>query len=234
MGYIINEVRILLQLKNEFPSIIKSGTVTFGGSQMLSENDSMKRCGCGIIAAADMLIFLANSREDCAVGPAAEFMPCTEIHHSKYERFCKHLRNGYLPIIPPIGMNGLTLAIGLNIYFLRWKLPFRAAWGISQAKIWDRIEEMLKNNIPVIFAVGPNFPFVWQNNRLNFYQLRNGEYIKANSAKAHYVSLVGMDALWLRISSWGREYFIRRDEFNHYVRHFSQGILSNILYVTEK
>jgi len=40
-----------------------------------------------------------------------------------------------------------------------------------------------------------------------------------------------MDELWLRVSSWGREYYIRRSEYLSYSRLHSLSLTCNILLV---
>ena len=48
------------------------------------------------------------------------------------------------------------------------------------------------------------------------------------STKAHFVTITGMDEEWLRISSWGKEYFINRREYDDYVKTHSTWLVSNI------
>ena len=76
------------------------------------------------------------------------------------------------------------------------------------------------------------FPAVWKKDRLPLYSKReNGSFIRSSSAKSHYVSVTGLDDEWARISSWGREYYINRMEYDDFVRRHSSRIFSNILYI---
>ena len=43
-----------------------------------------------------------------------------------------------------------------------------------------------------------------------------------------------MDDEWLRISSWGRLYYLKRSEFEEYVHKYSLGFTSNILLVEKR
>jgi len=224
----------MVKLSSAYISVVKNQQCSYGGSQLWSENAVMKRCGCGVIAAADLLIYLARSRVSCNKGPAGGFCDKKVIDHESYETFTASLRRTYLPLLPPAGMTGISLALGLNVYFTRWKLPLHARWAVKQQKLWESMEKMLENDIPVIFAVGPNFPLVWENHRLNFYFKTGGSYVKANSAKAHFITLTGIDRDWLEISSWGRRYFINRNEFTQYVQHHSLNYLSSMLLIEEK
>ena len=90
-------------------------------------------------------------------------------------------------------------------------------------------------DIPVILAVGPNFPLFWQKNNLPFYRRElDGTLVKSCTARAHYVVVTGMDEEWLRISSWGREYYINREEYMAYGRKHSLPILNSIAVIRPK
>ena len=51
---------------------------------------------------------------------------------------------------------------------------------------------------------------------------------------AHYVTVTGADSDWLQISSWGKRYYIRKDDYLSYVKRHSARLFSNILYIREK
>lgn len=88
---------------------------------------------------------------------------------------------------------------------------------------------MLDQDLPVILSVGNQFPKFWQKNGAALHR-RSGEELKeAARVHAHYVVVVGMDEKWLRISSWGREYFLSRDEFIRYRNEESMSLLCNIV-----
>ena len=94
---------------------------------------------------------------------------------------------------------------------------------------------MLTEDIPVIMAVGPNFPFFWQNNRTVLYTKdRDGNYHPSSSTKAHYVIVTGLDEGWAQISSWGKLLYINRAEFDEYTKKHSAGFLCSILYIKHK
>jgi hypothetical protein len=93
---------------------------------------------------------------------------------------------------------------------------------------------MLSRDIPVIFSVGPNFPLLWQRNRLRFYVRTESGMAPGPQTLAHYVMITGSDGDWLQISSWGKKYYIRKDEYLNYVKMHSARLVSNILYIREK
>lgn len=221
-------------LLHDYVSVNKDSILSYGGNQLWSDDEVIRQCGCGVIAAADLLLYLSSNDRRYSRGPVAEFNNCEAIPHSRYEKFTAVLRKSYLPLLPPFGINGLALAFGLNMYFMRWHIPLSARWGVTHRNFWEKMEDMLEQDIPVIFAVGPNFPFVWQNNRLNFYSKNTDNYYKSNSAKAHFITLTGIDGDWLRISSWGKQFYISKQEFLKYSKMHSLDILSNMLYIRKK
>ena len=54
----------MLTLKYPYISVSDGGLKSYGGDQGKSENATMRRCGCGVIAAADVLLYLSR-RYDC-------------------------------------------------------------------------------------------------------------------------------------------------------------------------
>ena len=100
-------------------------------------------------------------------------------------------------------MNGLMLMSGVNRFFQKYHMPYTSRWRFSRFGMWEKIEEMLLDDIPVIMSVGPNFPFFWGKERASFYtRTPTGAYLPASGARAHYFTVTGLDENWLRISSW--------------------------------
>ncbi len=221
-------------LLHDYISVNKDNNLSYGGNQLWSDDAVMRQCGCGVIAAADLLLYLSANNSEYSRGPVKELTQSAALPHCLYEKFTTELKRKYLPLLSPFGMNGLTLAIGVNMYFLRWRIPLSARWGVTHRNLWEKMEDMLEQDIPVIFAVGPNFPLVWQNNRLNFYSKSSDSYFKSNSANAHFITLTGIDDDWLRISSWGKQFYISKQEFMKYSKMHSLDILSNMLYIRKK
>lgn len=197
----------------------KSGT-SFGGNQTWFLHKFLRKVGCGVISASNVLLYLQGR----------ELM--TE---SAYMEFAKNIWMRYLPVIPGFGMNGLTLMFGLNRYFQKNGIPYRAFWGISGRKMIDRIDKMLEKDIPVILSVGPNFPDFWGKNQLTFYaRTDDKKYIPAAKTKAHYVTVTARDGIYLQISSWGKKYYIDLREYREYVKCCSNSLVSNIICIREK
>ena len=52
-------------LKGEYISVLKDGRLSYGGSQRWSDSPVLRGYGCGVIAALDLLLYLARQRTDC-------------------------------------------------------------------------------------------------------------------------------------------------------------------------
>ena len=55
---IIGAVMKMLTLRHPFISVLVGSGPSYGGGQQFSDNHMISRCGCGIIAAADTLLYL--------------------------------------------------------------------------------------------------------------------------------------------------------------------------------
>lgn len=191
----------------------------YGGDQSWFSYRFLKNYGCGVISAAEVLFGLRGRKE---------------ISKLEYMDFADHLWKHYLPVIPGFGMNGLTLAVGLNRYFWKNEMPYFAFWCISGRKLQERAREMIRNGIPVILSIGPNFPILWGNEKLTFYRKENGSFVASARTKAHFVTVTDWERQMIRISSWGKEYYIDAKEYEAYVKKHSSFFVSNMIYIGKK
>ena len=205
-------------LKRSFPIVKDDERSFYGGTQEWSRKKYVRGYGCGTVACANVLKHTVDRK-----GP--------EVSKGEYIDYTKHLRHFYLPIIPKFGMNGLFMALGMNVYFLRKRLPFRARCGCLSKNIFKHIEEMLDADIPVVLAAGPNWPNLFGKHRLNMYEFLGGQYVVTASMRAHYVTVTAMDDEYMTISSWGKKFYIKRDEFMEYAGKHSNFLFSSILVI---
>ena len=204
--------------------------------------------GCGLIGASDLLIHILGNgitghsdSSDNAVG------------REDYISFIRYMEKRYFHIFPKLGLSGILLAFGLNLYFFFNRRLIRestgcrytARWAVWPSKMLDRIKEMLGNDIPVIISIGPGF---FRKNKLKFYRKTvnaSGEetYKQVTETKDHYVTVTGVieakkpddkDIILLEISSWGKKYYVNYAEYRQYVRHNDNYYFSNILYIKKK
>lgn len=225
----------MTSLKDPYISVAAEGGESYGGRQQSSGDAVISRCGCGVIAAADTLLYMCRRHEGCHIPELAELSGETPLDRDRYYDFVKALNRRYFPLLPPFGMNGLTLMCGMDRFFSRHSMPYAARWGISREKLWDRLAEMLSSDIPAILSVGPNFPLFWRGTQLSLYRPGgDGRYYKAAAAKGHYVVATGLDKDRICISSWGQRYYLDRLEYQRYADESSTSVLSNLLYIYRK
>ena len=224
-----------IQLLHPLPSVQKDMLHSSGGNQAWSHNRNFQLCGCGVVACLDLLIYLSRHHSGCEARALSPFASEEPVPLPLYDQTALSLSRRFLPLIPRLGLNGLSLASGFNLFCLRQHIPYRAHWGVSAKNFWQTIRTQLQKDIPVILSIGPNFPLFWQKNALVLYQKNEkGGYRRAADAIAHYVTVTGMDDDWLQISSWGRVFYINRDEYQRYIKAHSNRIVSNILCVERK
>lgn len=219
----------MVGLKHPYPSVLYGGVPSYGGSQKELEQKYMKRSACGVIACTDLLLYLHRHRPGCRTELFREDPGEGPVPAELYNRWVRHIRQQDLPVIPYLGTFGVEGALALNRYFKRHGISLHAAWGVKKGNLWRSIEAMLANDIPVILAVGANIPLPLHLHKLNFY--RRGQTVPACKTCAHFVTITGIDETNLRISSWGREYYIRREEFWEYARRYSSFAVSSTMWV---
>lgn len=222
-------------LKHSYLSVKAQGENSFGGNQTWSNSRLVRKYGCGIVGVSDVLLYLGLHRTECE----------TDLHYGmvredgylsypRYERYLMKMQRRYLTVFPFFGIPGFLLPVAMNKYFRHYRIAMRAGWGVRPGQMFQRIEQMLEQDIPVILAVGPNFPLPFRKKMLTFYHLENGVYIPAVQVKAHFVVVTGLSDGFLQISSWGKEYYISWQEYMTYVRKYSSFFASNICRVREK
>lgn len=223
-----------MELKHSLLTVRKGTVTACGGSQMLSDDKTVRHCGCGLVSALDVLEYLHRCH---AEGYAEFFAGKTDGQFTweQYEPYAERLRRKYLPLLYPFGINGLSLAAGLNRYFRKYALAYRARWSAPRGKLWQSLEEMLEQDIPAILSIGMGFPNLLHRHRLALYRKSaDGSLRKAADACAHYVTVTGLTQEYIRVSSWGSEYYISRKEFEEHMKNDSSELLSNIVYIRRK
>lgn len=219
-------------LRHPWPSVQEGEVLSYGGCQGWLEGETAQKSGCGLVAATDLLLYLHRHREGCASRTFRGLPESGPIPAEVYRHCARRLQRKYFPLARSFGLNAFVLALGMERFFWDYHIPCHARWGVPGWRFWQDIQSMLERDLPVILCVGVSFPLPWGKGKLDFYQRQpDGEYRSVTATRAHYVTVTGMDGEWLRVSSWGREYFIRREEYQRYRRRQSCGLYSNILYL---
>lgn len=222
-------------LRYPYFSIKVQNEHSFGGSQTWSESRIMRKYGCGVVGMSDVLLYLGLHQTSCETDLLYGILREDGfLSYPRYERYLIKMRRRYLSVIPGFGVPGFFLPIAMNRYFRHYRIDLRASWCIRPGKILPRIEEMLRQDMPVILAIGPNFPYVFGKQKVTFYRKENGEYLPATAVKAHFVVVTGMIDNYLQISSWGKEYYLSWPEYQKYMKKYSTCLTSNICRIRER
>ena len=222
----------MTELQHNYPAVHGAAEPCYGGCQTQMSQKALRRCGCGLVCALDLLIYL-HRWHGCGT-PFLEGLEANPIDAALYEQKITRLRRRWLPIVYPLGTSGLALAWGLGRFFRKFGLPLRARWAVKWERLFPTVEEMLKKDIPVILAVGQSFPRIWRKDKLTFYRkTADGEYRPASATRAHFVNVTGIDGHWLQVASWGRCYYVNREEFCQFAKQYSLRWLCNIVYIQE-
>ncbi len=240
-----------IELKD--PSYVKISNgahMSYGGSQMWFSPNGADRGsgrlaggGCGLVAMADFLLYWSRKNREQCPGLMHPLLENAEPDKERYIQYLRILDRKYLHVLPSVGVTGFQLALAMNLFFLREKLPLRASWKcfLSSPRMLGRMTELLQNDLPVIFSVGPNTPWVFGKKSIGMYRLENsGKLKKVDQVSRHYVMLTGIESgpeegqTLLKISSWGRPYYLDYAEYREYVRKTGDSITSSMIYIREK
>lgn len=167
------------KLNEPYIAIMKDGKLSYGGNQEWWKGGSMSGYGCGTIAATDMLLYLDLHKDYCKGKEFQEEEKGNGILDAEvYEKCVETMRKKYFPIIPGLGIPGWLLGIEVNRYFIKNRIPLKGAFGVRSRNIPNRIKAMLAHDIPVILAIGPNFPIPLREHKLAFYNKTEEGYEK--------------------------------------------------------
>ena len=222
-------------LNHPYLSVKTQEDHSYGGSQTWSASRVMRKYGCGVVGIADVLLYLGLHRTDCETDLFHGILrEDGYISHPRYERYLLKMRRRYLTVLPALGVPGFLLPAALNKYFRHYRIGMKAGWGVLPGRVLPRIEKMLAQDIPVILAIGPNFPCFWGKKKVTLYRMENGAFLPAVETKAHFVVVTGLVDEYLQVSSWGKEYYISWLEYQRYVKKYSNYFASNICTIQEK
>ena len=228
-------------LSQDLFTIVDGNMKYYGGSQNLYSTQKEKSCGCGISGAADVVMYIEALKTPGSTDPETGRHPGIVYDKATFLSKSMELRKKYIPIIPGRGVNSFLLAWGLNRYFRKQKMGYRSRWKWTRFKKWQIVERMLKDDIPVILAIGNNFPLLWGKKELSLYVKDEAEstaeeavYKKQQNVCGHFVVVTAIEGNCLMVSSWGKRFYISIDEYDQYVKKHSINVYSNILEIKKK
>ena len=213
--------------------------------------------GCGIVSAADLLLYLAKSRPEFApfIQNSVQYTQNGFVEYQSYCEFIKSINN-YIPIMGIIiqkegeednwnsgGVYTFSYFSGLNNYAIQNGINLWAYWNTSKELLLPGIKDMLQKDIPVPLLMGDGS----KDDGISFYReiIPRGSqrYILNNFAQkvnCHYVNITGLledhigGKTILEISSWGKRFYISYEDYVDYAEGRSSGGYNgnNICYIS--
>lgn len=232
----------------------------FGGRQNWFSNNKLytdnilREYGCGVIAAGDLFLYLAlqddNNRNDLT----KIAIKGSTINQIDYMGYIITVNKTYTKAKKHLGVLGPKLASAINSYFKYAGINYKARWAmsLSSTEMLSKIIEMLEKDIPVILSVGPNTPNIRGKDEINLYTSfaqSNDDYIVSGNelnqyklqgtVNRHYMVITELiknnstsnNDIMLKVSSWGKDYYINYDEYRGYVEDIGGKITSSIIYI---
>ena len=184
--------------------------------------------GCGIIAALDLCHYVLGQR----LVPKAEY-------EKEIKEFVKAIPLARLYMHEffgkiAVGLTPIQICRFLNRRLKgKYKVSYNGRNGHNN--MLEKMEAMLSNDIPVIWSL------YRMGKRLTLYTYKSvtREYVPSASTNSHYVNAISiirqdsdMHKVMIKISSWGKIFFIDYDEYLEYVGHsILSSVCSNIFFI---
>ncbi len=245
---------MITMLSNPYVSVGGS----FGGNQSWFETlenkkrgERIRDYGCGLIAVGDIILYITGYdiiNETAAIKSEGKqtVVSGAELDSETYRDYILSIEKKFFHVLPKMGISGPVLSWGMNLYFWMHRKEikkitgskYHSRWFVRPKKLLERIKEMLSNDIPVLFSVGPGF---FHKDRLPLYNKTQeaGKLIfkPVQRTKDHYMIITGVlegEKTMLEISSWGTKYYISFDEYKKYIKKCDNYLFSNILYIKKR
>lgn len=259
---------LMIELSDpDYVPVIKDSATFYGGSQMwfpenrwYSKDYVLHNYGCGTIATADMFLYLSLHNEALQSSETQLVLQGTnQVKYENYYPYVRKINDQFIKTRRIIAVLGPKIASAINSYSKAYGLGYEAfwKWKLTYYDMYDIMEEMLEQDIPVILSIGPNTPKLWGKKGIPFYERKEIEYQESEEppskgnkpyyykvikpvVNGHYVTVTGIikddvaNRIMLRISSWGKQYYINYEEYRDYVENVSGTFTSSIVQVKKK
>ena len=238
-------------------NIFYETTLSFGGSQdWFSDADKInmfdarwwstgyiiKNYGCGLISAADILLYLSlkDSEYSTDMTELVVTDSSNNIYYDTYIYYIYKMDLNHLFAKRWVGLLGPTIAQGIRKYGYSNELWLSTTWCSSKDKMLPRMIKMLDDDIPITLGI-----YTSKKEGIYFYDLDSQPNDKYNfivkkypyKVNSHYVTITGMmidnvkGQTILEISSWGCKYYINYEEYIEFVDKNSNYTFNNIVYI---
>ncbi len=212
-------------IKNNYISVQNE---SYGGSQMYFAslkgffNKGRQKGGCGIVALNDVFSYFRS----CPLfKDKSEYMKA----FNKVARKIKWIPGSW-------GMTFIHESIGFKILAAHYHLKLKCFVGINPNATYARIRNMLNCDCPVIICIPKVISFKKNKPTLNMYDCNT--FLCTAKTQGHFVVVTDIyeekDEIWLKISSWGREYLLNYEEFIRFVKHHIASLFGHMLCIKKK
>jgi hypothetical protein len=224
----------------DYIRIKNMNTISYGGNQSWCKTKRMQRVGCGVVALADITIYLAEQNPNMMNDAIRRISKPNGLYNKNdYLEYVRLFNKHYIVYLLHNGMTGISMMNTMNRYFIVNNISLRAKWKmfLSDEKMMKHIRHLIRKNKPVVLSIGPNIPNIWGKKGINFYIEKNGALVESNnkSVHSHYVVVTGVeerdDREYLVVSSWGKQYYIDYKEYRNYINKYGGRLTSSILYI---
>ena len=227
-------------LNKDYIKIKNMNIVSYGGNQTWLERKHLSNYGCGIVAMADLSIYLAEQNPNMMTDAIRKISkPKGCYNKNDYLAYVELFYKRYVHFTMPTGITGLGIQNVMNVYFMLHDIGLKAKWKMMQSDeaMMKDIRHLIRKNKPVILAIGPNRYNPFGKKGIKLYVEKDGMLktsIREN-VHSHYVTVTGVRTLkgrdYLVVSSWGKKYYIDYKEYRDYVNNVGDKFTSGILYI---
>lgn len=224
----------------DYVKIKNMNLVSYGGNQNWSKSRKMQKVGCGVIAMADLCIYLAEQNPNMMTDAIRKInKPKGLYNKNDYLEFVRFFYVHYVILLMHKGMLGIAMKHTMNRYFMLNDIGLKAKWKMFQSDeaMMKDIRHLIRKNKPVILAIGQNRYNPFGTKGIRFYVEKDGAMKESHRGEvhSHYVTVTGVETVkgreYLVVSSWGKKYYIDYKEYRDYVNNVGDKITSGILYI---
>ncbi|MBQ8596226.1 MAG: hypothetical protein IJ409_00410 [Lachnospiraceae bacterium] len=222
--------------QQEAPNRFQAEQQSTESEKSRAEDEKKQKMGCGIVALSDIFLYLSGKYNKSLQLDESSYVNC-ELDQKTYCEYYNRIYRFAGGVSLKNGASGIKLWRKFNRMAKLQGWKERARWGFSRKKMFGRMEEMLKKDIPVILCV-PMALFKKDKEKGLWFYTKNekGDYIPRTRVNGHYVVVTELffeqEEIYLVISSWGKQYFIKWKEYEEQIRSRLFGaFLGNLLYI---
>ncbi|MCM1316057.1 MAG: hypothetical protein NC205_03310 [Prevotella sp.] len=216
--------------------------------------------GCGLIAMADLVLYLARRDPDIfGTGVTNIANVSNPIDFNKYKEYILGFNKSYIDFHKPwygfVGVNSNDGNMGtlLDDYFKYNSINYNARWcGFEISRTTEnicakRIKDMISRDMPVIISIGPasdkDALHLYNRSKDDLY--KKAVYSSIRSVKNHYFNVTAViednvrkeidnfDGVMYEVSTWGEKYYMSEKEMSDFIKTHNADF-TNLVYIEEK